>query len=171
MANFWYAENFEKKDLFKLLSYNLAGSFFILIRWIVSKIGILGLKMVDLQPFLYLERCQKLNQLIFFNPVFAKSFLWLFWVIYSKMIVFSLAAKAAQAYVGMIHPSIRRAVRPSIRKLFFVIALKVKCFDVSPWNCPWSFLGSVSWSLFKMVTSGWNLPKLWGIYKIKFCSP
>ena len=52
----------------------MAETFFILIWWIVPKIGILGLKMADLRPFLYLEKCQNLNRLIFFSPSFRQMF-------------------------------------------------------------------------------------------------
>ena len=38
-----------------------------------AKIGILILKMADLQPFLYLEKCQKLN-LNIFSPSFRQKF-------------------------------------------------------------------------------------------------
>ena len=58
--------------------------------WIVPKISILGLKMPDLWPFLYLGKMPKIEPINIFHPVFAKTFLWLIWVTYSKMSIFGL---------------------------------------------------------------------------------
>ena len=65
-----------KIEPFKLLSQNLAGSLFILIQWIVPKIGIPGLIMTNLQPFLHLEKCQKLDRLILSN-IFENEHFWI----------------------------------------------------------------------------------------------
>ena len=74
MADFWYAKNVEKlnRSSYCHKIWQEASSYSC--DELCRKIGILGLKMADLRPFLYLEKCQNLNQLIFFRPVFAKMF-------------------------------------------------------------------------------------------------
>ena len=77
MDEFWYAEKFEKctlKDTAVKFSSNLSN--------INTKKGAENhhsrTKNGQLMPFLYLEKFQKLNALMFFCPVFAKSCLGLF---------------------------------------------------------------------------------------------
>ena len=48
-----------------------------------------------------------------------------------------------------------------------VIALKIEPIDISKWNFAESFIILFSRSLFKMVTFGWNLSKIWWFFEKK----